>query len=167
IQNGFEQLDLNQLVDAVLTDMETTIEESEATVEVGGLPTIDGEATQLRQLFQNLLSNAIKFKKEGIIPQIVIQAKQLSAEQTSLANQSADYYEITVQDNGIGFEEKYLDRIFNIFQRLHGRNKYPGTGIGLAICRKIIDNHQGDIYATSEVGEGAAFHIILPQQQTT
>ncbi|MEM9829499.1 MAG: ATP-binding protein [Bacteroidota bacterium] len=167
IQNGFEPVDLNKLLDTVVDDLETTIEESGAKVEVGELPTVEGEATQLRQLFQNLLSNAIKFKREGVLPRIAIQAILLSAEQTNLANQLTDYYKITVQDNGIGFEEKYLDRIFNIFQRLHGRNQYPGTGIGLAICRKIIDNHQGDIYATSRVGEGSSFHIILPQQQTT
>ncbi len=166
VQNGFEQINLNQLVGTVLVDMETTIEESGATVEVGSLPIIEGEPTQLRQLFQNLLSNAIKFRRAKVISYVEVQAKKLVAGQTNLYNQSIDYYEITVQDNGIGFEEKYLDRIFNIFQRLHGRNKYPGTGIGLAICRKIIDNHQGDIYATSRVGAGATFHIILPQQQT-
>ncbi len=166
IQNGFEEVDLNQLIDAVLADMETSIEESSAIVEVGELPTIEGEATQLRQLFQNLISNAIKFRREGIVPHIKITSRELSDDLAGSHNQLNNPREIIVQDNGIGFEEKYLDRIFNIFQRLHGRNRYPGTGIGLAICRKIIDNHQGDIFATSEVGKGASFHMVLPQQQT-
>ncbi|WKN44368.1 PAS domain-containing sensor histidine kinase [Tunicatimonas pelagia] len=167
IQNGFEPVDLNDLVSAVLNDMETAIGEAEAIIEVENLPTIEGEATQLRQLFQNLLSNAIKFKKEGTAPHIKITSGKLSETLAGAYSKLNNPREIIVQDNGIGFEEKYLDRIFNIFQRLHGRNHYPGTGIGLAICRKIIDNHQGDIFATSEVGEGASFHMILPQQQNT
>ncbi|MGB3588318.1 MAG: ATP-binding protein [Tunicatimonas sp.] len=166
IQNGFEEIDLNQLIDEVLADMETSIEESAATVEVGELPTLEGEATQLRQLFQNLISNAIKFRREGVAPHIKITSRELSADLVGSHNQLNNPREVIVQDNGIGFEEKYLDRIFNIFQRLHGRNSYPGTGIGLAICRKIIDNHQGDIFATSEVGKGASFHMVLPLQQT-
>ena len=165
IQNTFEAVDLNELLETVISDLETIISDSDATVEVAPLPTIEGETTQLRQLFQNLLSNAIKFKKEGVPPKISIKSRPLSPDEVDLPNSVSDPYEITVTDNGIGFDEKYLDRIFNIFQRLHGRNHYPGTGIGLAICRKIAENHQGDIYATSSEGKGATFYVILPKNQ--
>jgi len=165
IQNAFEPVDLNELIETVVSDLETTVADSGATVEFDSLPTVEGEATQLRQLFQNLLSNAIKFKKEGVPPKISIKSRPLSPEEVDLLNSVSDSYEITVTDNGIGFDEKYLDRIFNIFQRLHGRNQYPGTGIGLAICRKIAENHQGDIYASSQEGKGATFYVILPKNQ--
>ncbi|MEM9673146.1 MAG: ATP-binding protein [Bacteroidota bacterium] len=165
IQNAFEPIDLNQLLQEVISDLETTIDESGATVEVDDLPTIEGEITQLRQLFQNRLSNAIKFKREGIPPRISIKSRRLKPEEVDSPNSVSEPYEITVADNGIGFDEKYLDHIFNIFQRLHGRNQYPGTGIGLAICRKIAENHQGDIYATSEEEKGTTFYVILPKNQ--
>jgi signal transduction histidine kinase len=165
VQNAFEPIDLNELIETVISDLETTITDSGATVEVDTLPTIEGETTQLRQLFQNLLTNAIKFKQEDVPPKISIKSRSLKPEEIDLPNPVTDPYEITVTDNGIGFDEKYLDRIFNIFQRLHGRNQYPGTGIGLAICRKIVENHQGDIYATSQEGKGATFYVILPKNQ--
>lgn len=164
VQNDFEPIDLNVLIQDVLNDMETTIEETQAVIEFENLPTIDGEPVQLRQLFQNLLSNAIKFRKEDT-PKITIRSQLAQPGDTNVSADNEVSYEITVADNGIGFDEKYLDRIFNIFQRLHGRNQYPGTGIGLAICRKIVEIHQGDIFATSTLGEGATFHVILPQKQ--
>ncbi|MEQ9443294.1 MAG: ATP-binding protein [Cyclobacteriaceae bacterium] len=167
VQNDFESIDLNVLIQEVLSDMETTIEEAQAVVDVKDLPTIEGEPIQLRQLFQNLISNAIKFKKDNSLPHITVSAQPVKSEESDIPMSGEDMsYEIMVKDNGIGFDEKYLDRIFNIFQRLHGRNQYPGTGIGLAICRKIIENHQGDIFATSKLDEGATFHVILPQQQS-
>jgi signal transduction histidine kinase len=111
----------------------------------------------MAQLFQNLIGNGIKFRKPGEKPVV-----RISSEIHALAN-GASGWQITVEDNGIGFDEKYRDRIFQIFQRLHGRAEYEGTGIGLAICRKIVDRHSGVITANSTPGAGAKFAILLPQ----
>lgn len=153
----FTAVDLHETVTAVLTDLEMIVEESGAEVYVGDLPRIEADATQMRQLFQNLISNAIKFRQMGVWPVIHID---------SVIDSDAGIVQIAVRDNGIGFEEKYLDRIFSVFQRLHGRHEYEGTGVGLAICRKIVDRHQGTITAKSELGKGATFLIRLPLRQS-
>jgi two-component system, NtrC family, sensor kinase len=128
-------------------------------VEVGELPTIDADATQMRQLILNLLSNALKFQPPGGTPVVKISARALSAPS------GEPLCEISVQDNGIGFEEKYLDKIFAVFQRLHGRSEYEGTGVGLAVCRRIVDRHHGNITARSQLGQGATFVVALPLKQ--
>ncbi|MCC2679654.1 MAG: sensor signal transduction histidine kinase [Pseudobdellovibrio sp.] len=156
----FVKVDLNQVLNDVVSDLEVRLEQSGGTVKIDPLPTIDADATQMRQLFQNLISNALKFVPADRKPDVAVTSQLLNG---SPLGQPA--CQITVTDNGIGFEEKYLDRIFTIFQRLHGRHEYEGTGIGLAVCRKITDRHGGILTATSRVGEGSSFIITLPLKQ--
>jgi signal transduction histidine kinase len=134
---------------------------------VAALPVIEAIPTQMTQLFFNLLSNAIKFRQKGISPVITIEQKQMTDEekqkyQLLLSN---EYFLITVNDNGIGFEQQYAEKIFLLFQRLQGKYEFPGSGIGLSICKKIVSNHNGQIFATGEVGKGSSFYIILPKHQ--
>ena len=119
---------------------------------------------QFQQLLTNIISNAIKYKKENLNPVIKINAVKVSASEIKEeVNSSADeFWKISISDNGIGFEPQYATKIFDLFQRLHGKNEYSGTGIGLAICKKIMHNHQGIVIAESELGKGATFHIYLP-----
>lgn len=149
----FVPVDLGRVTREVLGDLETAIEQAKATVTVGELPTLEAEPMQMRQLIQNLVSNALKFRRENVAPSVSIHAT---------VQADAGLCELRVADNGIGFDEKYLDRIFNVFQRLHGRGKYEGTGIGLAICRKIVERHGGSIDARSKPGQGATFIVKLP-----
>ena len=161
----FEQVDLGALIDSLTSDFELVIEQKEAVIHYHHLPNITANALQMRQLFANLLSNALKFTKEDVSPVITVAAQTLSEEDKSAHKDllpDVDYWLITVADNGIGFSEEHADKIFSIFQRLHGKSEFAGTGIGLALCKKITQNHHGDIWATSEKGEGATFHIILP-----
>jgi len=116
---------------------------------------------QFRLLMQNLISNALKYSKEDVSAHIIIKSEVIPAFQSPLSNKDACH--ISVSDNGIGFEKQYSEKIFEVFQRLHGKEKYAGTGIGLAIVKKIVDNHHGIIRAESELGKGATFHIYLPQ----
>ncbi|WP_233555505.1 sensor histidine kinase [Pontibacter oryzae] len=157
---AFEKVSLSAVLADVLSDLEISIERTGAQVEQSPLPAIEGEPTQLRQLFQNLVSNAIKFSKPGEPPRIRIFARELQTKAHLTATPGDEVVEIHVQDNGIGFDEKYLDRIFNIFQRLEGQ-KYEGSGIGLAVCRKIAVRHGGDITARSAPGEGTTFIVTL------
>lgn len=150
----FEPVDLNNTTADVIADLEQLIERTVAKVEVGQLPTVDGDPSQLYQLLQNLIANGIKFSAKGNIPHIEVSA-----------NLSANDCILTVKDNGIGFDEKYLDRIFKPFQRLHTRQEYEGTGMGLAITRRIVERHHGQITAKSEPGSGARFLVTLPLNQ--
>jgi PAS domain S-box-containing protein len=152
----FTLVNLSQIGREVVGDLEVAIEQSGATVTVGPLPTLKADPTQMRQLLQNMLSNALKFRQDGIAPRIAV---------TSTVDTAAKRCELKVEDNGIGFDEKYLDRLFNLFQRLHGQSKYAGTGIGLAICRKIVERHGGTLTARSAPGQGATFIISLPLEQ--
>lgn len=156
----FVPVDLAVVTKEVLGDLEVRIEKSGAKVEMGELPTIDADPMQMRQLMLNLLSNALKFQPPGATPLIQISASTL----TPLSREPQ--CEIRVQDNGIGFDEKYLEKIFAVFQRLHGRTEYEGTGVGLAVCRRIVDRHHGTIVATSQPGKGATFIVTLPLQQS-
>jgi PAS domain S-box-containing protein len=160
-------LDLNKVVSATMATLELVIEETGAQITVEPLPTISGDALQLGQLFQNLLSNALKFRRAGIRPVISVGTALVSASDlpplVKPPQAASHYYRIGVTDNGIGFEEKYLDRIFQVFQRLHGRNEFAGTGIGLAICEKVVTNHGGAIVAASQPGQGATFSVYLPR----
>ncbi len=151
----FVAVDLSSVTQEVLSDLEVRIAETAARVEVGDLPIIDADPLQMRQLLQNLIGNALKFRKKGCSPRVRVQAGP-DAEDGSVR--------LTVEDDGIGFDEKYLDRIFTVFQRLHGRTEYEGTGIGLAICRKIAQRHGGEITAMSAAGQGATFVVNLPRR---
>jgi two-component system CheB/CheR fusion protein len=156
---SFVAVDLAQVTREVLSDLDIRIAETGAQVEVSDLPTIDADPILIRQLLQNLIGNALKFHKKGHAPVVRVGC---GAARSDTALDSADMWAISVADQGIGFEEKYLDRIFTMFQRLHGRNEYEGTGVGLAICRKIAWSHGGDITATSMPGQGSVFTVTLP-----
>jgi light-regulated signal transduction histidine kinase (bacteriophytochrome) len=158
-----ETTDLNEVLQEVLSDFDYLIERKNATIKTTELPTIDSIPSQLRQVFQNLIGNALKFSGNTDKPLIEI-TSEIIAEKSFESPVSAEgkFCRITVKDNGIGFDEIYLDRIFIIFQSLNDRQKYEGTGIGLAIAKKIIEKHNGLITAKSQVGEGASFIIILP-----
>jgi signal transduction histidine kinase len=160
----FEPVKLTKVVHEVLSDLEVRIQQHNGQVQVEELPVIEADPVQMRQLFQNLIGNALKFHRPGVAPLVQIQAERttLGAMDASDTKATEPACRILVRDNGIGFEEKYLERIFAVFQRLHGRETYEGTGIGLAICRKIAERHGGSITAQSKVGEGATFIVILP-----
>lgn len=149
----FARVDLNEIIAEVISDLEVRIEQSQGEIQVAPLPSLQADRFQIRQLFQNLISNALKFHKKGIPPRVSISA--------SIENQ---YCEIHFQDEGIGFDEKYLARIFTVFQRLHGKHEYEGTGVGLAVCRRIVERHEGSITAKSSLGAGANFIVRLPIQ---
>jgi len=166
----FAPINLNHVVRDILSDLEVRIEKTGGRVEVDDLPTIEADATQMRQLLQNLIGNALKFHVPGKPPVVRVTSKTLPVPAKLSASDGANdaprpMSEITVADNGIGFDEKYLDKIFAVFQRLHGRQEYEGTGIGLAVCRRIADRHGGTITARSTPGEGATFIITLPLKQ--
>ena len=153
----FGPVDLGEIVRTVISDLEIRIEQLSARVEAGPLPVVSGDRVQLAQLFQNLIGNALKFHKPAEPPLVKVWSAVLE--------DRPEVCRIFVEDNGIGFDERYLDRIFQIFQRLHGRSEYEGTGIGLAICRKIVDRHHGAIVARSTAGHGSTFVITLPYIQ--
>jgi len=164
---NYVKVDLTVVCEEVLSDVGQQIERMGGRVEVGDLPTIEADATQMRRLLQNLISNGLKFSREGVPPLIKVEARLLkaSAEPYLKGRAATELWELIVQDEGIGFDEKYLDRIFAPFQRLHGHNEFEGTGMGLAICRKIAESHWGSITAKSAVGQGAAFIVTLPTVQ--
>lgn len=147
----FVPVDLGLTLKEVLSDLEARTRDTKGRIEVCDLPTIDADPMQIRQLLQNLISNALKFHLPGVAPIIKISGEN-----------GGPNYQLSITDNGIGFDEKYLDRIFTMFQRLHGRNEYEGTGMGLAICRKIVERHSGQIKARSAPGAGSTFTITLP-----
>lgn len=158
-----EQTDLNVLIKDVLSDYEDAIEKKRICFKIDQLPTLNVFPSRLRQVFQNLISNSIKFTRENCIPSIEIFCETLSEKSfDSVLNPEGGYLKISVKDNGIGFDEQFLDRIFVIFQQLNPKDKYDGTGIGLAITKKIIDNHDGIITAESTLNEGSVFKFILP-----
>lgn len=154
-------VNLTQIAQEVLSDLEVSIQQTRGQIEIGELPIIQGDPLQMRQLLQNLIGNALKFHRPNQPPVIKIYGQFFNNDLDDLSVGNT-YYQIIVEDNGIGFPEKYLDRIFNVFQRLHSRSEYEGTGIGLAICRKITERHHGTITAKSQPGQGAKFIITLP-----
>jgi signal transduction histidine kinase len=151
----FAPVDLRRVSDDVVEDLSEQINTTGAVVRVGSLPTINADAPQMRQLLQNLISNAIKFRREGVTPEVDVESKVESG-----------WVTITVRDNGIGFDPQYSRRIFRVFERLHGRGTYPGTGIGLALCRKIAERHGGTIVARSVPDEGSTFTVTMQTQRT-
>jgi signal transduction histidine kinase len=162
----FSAVNLQEVVTGVLSDLETRIDETQSTIHVGELPILDADPLQMRQLFQNLIGNAIKFRRPEEPLKIEIKSKNLQIMENNGQPKGMDVYQITVSDNGIGFEQKYTDRIFRVFQRLHSRSDYDGTGIGLAVCTKIVERHGGSITAESTLGQGATFIVTLPFQQS-
>ncbi|GAA4454973.1 hypothetical protein GCM10023189_22210 [Nibrella saemangeumensis] len=163
--NPHQGVNLNIVLAEVINDLELTLRDKQACIDSDDLPVIKGDPSQLRRVFQNLLSNALKFVRKGVQPYIHITTQRVDGTaipNVALSDEHQAFYEICLTDNGIGFDERYLDRIFVIFQRLHGRNQYAGTGIGLAICKKVMDNHRGYIRASSRMGEGATFRLYLP-----
>jgi PAS domain S-box-containing protein len=159
----FVQVDLNEVAAGVVADLEVRLHETGARIEVGILPTIESDRLQMRQLLQNLIGNALKFHRKGERPIVRVAAEMIDTPDAQ--GRTVQTFRLSVADNGIGFDEKYLGRIFKIFQRLHGRGEYEGTGIGLAICRKIAERHGGTITARSKPGEGATFIVTLPSAQ--
>jgi PAS domain S-box-containing protein len=158
------QVELAQIAREVISDLEADIESSGGRVELAELPAVEADPVQMRQLLQNLLSNALKFRRPDEPPVVKISSRPLDppADPTLRHLAPRQFCQLVVEDNGIGFDEKYLDRIFNPFQRLHGRSAYEGSGIGLAICRKIVERHGGAITARSAPGQGATFIVTLP-----
>jgi signal transduction histidine kinase len=164
-ENTFVLTDLNDIIEEVKEDFELTIKEKKVILNVSPLQQIAAVPLQIRQLFFNLIGNSIKFSRQDVTPTINISGRPVPATDISThpqLNPSWNWYEIIVSDNGIGFEQRYAEKIFTIFQRLHTREVYSGTGIGLALCEKVVSNHHGKIYATGIVNEGASFHILIP-----
>ncbi|KAA9346718.1 sensor histidine kinase [Larkinella humicola] len=149
---ALQHVDLQELVNEILEEQQAEIQATGAVVDLGTLPTIMGHRTDLKQLFQNLLSNALKYRRPDVAPRVSIQV-------TDEGNQ----YRFAIRDNGIGIDRQYFERVFQIFQRLHGRNQYSGTGIGLATCKKVIDIYGGQIWIDSTVGQGTTFYFTIPK----
>jgi signal transduction histidine kinase len=165
----FAQVDLSVIAREVSADLETRIEQTGGRVEIDELPTIDADPMQMRQLLQNLIGNSLKYHREGVPPVVRIYSQELDARSPASMDESIlarQLCQILVVDNGIGFDEKYLDRIFTVFQRLHKKGEYEGTGVGLAICRKIVDRHSGTITARSSPGQGTTFVVTMPVRQS-
>lgn len=171
----FQLIDVKKVTEEVISDLEVRIEETKAEVEIGELPQIEADPVQMRQLMQNLIGNALKFSQSGKAPIIKVYSQEyfdkgasfiIDEQNVETTGSAEKMCQIVVQDNGIGFDEKYLNKIFTVFQRLHGRNEYEGSGVGLAVCRKIVERHGGNITAKSKEGEGSTFLITLPIIQT-
>jgi len=149
----FSEIDLNKIINEVLNDLEVTIKETNAQINIDTLPSIQADPIQIQQLFQNIIGNALKYRKPDIPPVINVTSKK-----------NIDNLEISISDNGIGFEEKYVDKVFGIFQRLVTRSEYEGTGIGLSTCKKIVERHGGKIWAHSKLNVGTTFSFTIPIQ---
>ena len=159
-ERKFEITDLNKIVDEVKEEFKETIEEKKATITTSELCEVNIIPFQFRQLMHNLISNALKFSKPNTPTCISIKSKNIILANSPFVGRAACH--ISVADNGIGFDKQFSERIFGVFQKLHGKDEYAGTGIGLAIVKKIIENHNGIITAESELGKGATFNIYLP-----
>ena len=161
---AFEMCDLNLLLADALQALEHKIEEGNAVIETTTLPAAFVVPSQFRQLFQNLVNNSLKFKRERVSSHIKISGKLLSSKAAESYDlpKAKKYLQVEVADNGIGFDNQYAGKIFAIFQRLHGKTEYEGTGIGLAVCKKIVENHGGTIFAKGVPGQSAVFTLIIP-----
>jgi signal transduction histidine kinase len=162
----FEVVNLNEILAEVESDISVTIDEKKAQIITEELPVILGFSFQLKQLFYNLLSNSIKFARKGVSPVIEITSEEMAGKDIFFIEgirEESTFYHLCFQDNGIGFERTYAEKIFVIFQRLHGRQDYEGTGIGLAICKRVMGNHNGFIFAEGELEKGARFHLFFPK----
>jgi signal transduction histidine kinase len=166
--NDFKKTSLNELVKNVLTELEVEIEKSNARINYENLPVVSAVPGLMQQLFYNLFSNAIKFRKPSVDLVIDVKAEKMNPVDTSTFikySNGKNYYKITVQDNGIGFDDKYAEDIFRVFKRLHSYQEFEGTGVGLSICKKIVEKHNGFIKAESKIDTGSTFIIGLPEMQ--
>jgi light-regulated signal transduction histidine kinase (bacteriophytochrome) len=164
----YQQTDLNDILDEVCNNLKESLEESGARVWHDPLPVIPCVPLQINQLFTNLIGNSIKYKKKQVAPVIQVSASFIPPREMDLFDpplSKTGYWKITITDNGIGFEQQHAEKIFELFQRLHSKIEYEGTGIGLAICKKVVQNHQGLIFAKGNPGEGASFEIFLPSSR--
>lgn len=163
----FEACDFKAIAGEVVSDLQIQIEESGGRVEIGDLPVVEADAMQMRQLVQNLISNALKFRRKDVPPVVTVSGQIVNGADhpAGPVTPAGDLLELSISDNGIGFDMKYVERIFNIFQRLHNRSEYDGTGIGLATCRKIVERHGGALRAASKPGHGTTITAILPVKQ--
>jgi signal transduction histidine kinase len=160
--NDFKPVDCNTLLIDLQADLKHAIESVNATLEIENLPIVTGAEVELRLLFQNLISNAIKFTKPDVTPNIYISCKSVKEDRHD--NRSAGYWEFSIKDNGIGIPKAQQDKVFDIFQRLHSRDEYKGTGIGLAHCKKIIESHGGQLWLASQEGVGSTFYFTIPEK---
>lgn len=165
-REDFKAVSLNDIVQRILDDQELRIKGLDVRVEISSLPEIEGIASQMDHLFNNLISNALKFIRPGVQPSLRIDVQEVDGECYSGLTPGRNYFEISIEDNGIGFEEKYLDHIFKVFQRLHGKSTFEGTGIGLAICKRVVMYHHGYITARSKPNAGTTFVVVLPESQS-
>jgi len=168
-ERHFEKTDLDKTFENIINDFELIIEQKRAVIQVEKMPVIEAVPLQMNQLFYNLVNNALKFSTETRLPVINIRAQKVSDEDVHanpLLNNNLQYVDITIADNGIGFSQQYAEQIFEVFKRLHTKQAYQGSGIGLALCRRIALNHQGDIFAEGKENDGSVFHVILPLQQS-
>ena len=164
-QEGFTSVALGTIVQRILDDQELRIKGLEVQVEVDDLPIIQAVSSQMDHLFNNLISNALKFTRPTVQPLLRIQSQLVDGSNYAGLTPGRQYFKITIEDKGIGFEEKYLDHIFKVFQRLHGKSAFEGTGIGLAICKRVVMTHHGFITARSQLNEGTTFVVVLPESQ--
>ena len=166
-EKKFENNDLKKIVNDVKANLKEELQNTKAIIETHHLCTMPLITFQFRQLLQNLISNSIKFCNPNLVPHIIIESSFIKFDAKSTENciLDKDYFHISIKDNGIGFNTEFKDKIFEVFQRLHDKNEYKGTGIGLSIARKIVENHNGKITATSKIGEGAQFDIYIPAEQ--
>jgi signal transduction histidine kinase len=155
-------VDLNRIAQEVVADLETRLQQTGGRVEIGDLPTIDADPIQMRQLFQNLIGNSLKFQRKEVHPRVTISGSLVPPPASRDGAARGPWCELSFQDNGVGFEPMYAEQIFDLFQRLHGREEYEGTGMGLAICKKIVERHGGQIAAAGAPGQGARFTVSLP-----
>jgi signal transduction histidine kinase len=165
-QSDFVPVDLNIIFKGVVEDLDLLITQQNASVQSQVLPTIEAIPLQMTQLFYNLINNSLKFSKENTAPVVNISSRLLSQqEKKSSFPTDVRYYEIIIQDNGIGFSQEYSEQIFGLFKRLNHKQLYPGSGIGLSLCKKVVENHHGEIFASGQEKDGAFFHIYLPEKQ--
>jgi PAS domain S-box-containing protein len=153
------EINLNDVMSNIVEDLEIPIQENQATIKFSGLPSIKGYPTLIHQLFYNLINNSLKFRKPDVAPSIELIFNEING----LHNEHGDYFELNLRDNGVGFDPAYSERIFESFTRLHPKDKFEGTGLGLALCRKIVLRHNGVITASSELNKGATFSIFFPK----
>jgi signal transduction histidine kinase len=165
-QDRLDPVELTDAVEMVLQDLEAIISQTGAVILLDKLPTINGDERQLRQMFQNLIGNAIKYRKPDVVPEVFIRCSIVQTKDPVLnlfaEKPNGKFYLIEVSDNGIGFEQENAEKIFKVFQRLHGRSEYEGTGVGLAIVQKVVSNHNGYISAEGQPGKGSIFRVLLP-----
>ena len=165
LPNEWQPLDLSMTLQHVLQDLEAAIADKGARITAAGLPVVQGDERQLQQMLQNLVGNAIKYHKPGTAPEVQIRGDKVilpNSGYTSPPDAKGSYQLIEVMDNGIGFRPEEAEKIFKVFQRLHGRAEYEGTGVGLSIVQKVVLNHKGFIQAEGRLGEGATFRVFLP-----